>query len=272
MPFSLTVFNNLSIITALLYAGSACLVAVNIISNTPIQKQRLFVLLTAFSSVFLHALLVISSYNVNHAIANDFFSMLSMVFLVISLLFIVSASTQAIESLAIIVFPFSSVAVLLNFGNSIATIQTASIEATLQLHIVLSILSYSLLTVAAFQAIFLSIQEKQLHNQKPNQFINCLPPLQLMEHLLFRVVFLGLCVLTLALATGFVFLEDVFAQHIAHKTVLSILAWIVFATLLCGRYFFGWRGQKAVKWTYSGYITLMLAYFGSKFVLQLILN
>ena len=93
-----------------------------------------------------------------------------------------------------------------------------------------------------------------------------------MEVFLFRLLFLGLLLLTLALATGFIFLDDIFAQHLVHKTILSIVAWVLFAALLCGRYFLGWRGQKAVKWTYGGYFALMLAYFGSKFVLQLVLN
>jgi ABC-type uncharacterized transport system permease subunit len=272
MLFSLTLFNNLTIVTALLYAISAGIAATGIIKDSPAKNQRLLVLSTALISIFVHALLVANSYSVNHVIANDFFSMLSLVFLVISLLFVFTAVTQPIEMLAIIVFPFSAAAVLLNFDNAVASSAPINLETALQTHIILSILSYSLLTVAAFQAVFLSIQEKQLHNRQSSHFINCLPPLQLMERLLFRVVFLGLCLLTLALATGFIFLDDVFGQHIVHKTALSMLAWILFATLLCGRRFLGWRGQKAVKWTYSGYFALMLAYFGSKFVLQLVLN
>ncbi|MEO1889925.1 MAG: cytochrome c biogenesis protein CcsA [Cycloclasticus sp.] len=272
MLLSLTVFNNLTIIAVLLYALSAGLAAISIVKVSPIKKQRLFVLSSALIAVLVHSLLAANSYSVNHVIANDFFSMLSLVFLVISVLFIFSALSQPIESLAIIVFPFSAAAVLLNFGNAVVNVQPINIEAALQTHIILSILSYSLLTVAAFQAVFLSIQEKQLHNHQTSRFIHGLPPLQLMESLLFRVVFLGLFLLTFSLATGFVFLDDVFAQHIAHKTVLSMLAWVLFTTLLCGKYFLGWRGQKAVKWTYSGYFALMLAYFGSKFVLQLVLN
>jgi len=83
---------------------------------------------------------------------------------------------------------------------------------------------------------------------------------------------LGFILLTLALLSGFMFLQDMFAQRLAHKTILSILAWLVFGTLLWGRFRFGWRGQKALIWTLVGFVVLMLAYFGSKFVIEVILK
>jgi ABC-type uncharacterized transport system permease subunit len=272
MLFSLTIFNSLTIISAIIYMIGATLVAINIANGNQFNNQRQLILSSAFSAIFIHFLLIAHSYNVNHIIATDFFSMLSLISLVISLLFFTSAFTQPIESLAFIIFPFSALAVLLNFGNALPVSTPANLDGALQVHIVLSILSYSLLTVAAFQAILLSIQEKQLHNRRSSHFLNSLPPLQLMETLLFRVITLGLLLLTFALATGFIFLDDLFAQQVAHKTILSMLAWVSFTTLLWGRHYLGWRGQKAVKWTYGGYAVLMLAYFGSKFVLQIILN
>jgi len=255
-----------------MYTIGACLIVLNIGKGIRFNNQRQWVLLSAFVAIVMHTSLVVHSYNVNQIIANDFFSMLSLVFLVISLLFVISAMSQPIETLAIIIFPFSAIAVLLNISNTSPSVSSAILDGNLQTHIILSILSYSLLTVAAFQAILLSLQEKQLHDCHPSRLINCLPPMQLMEVLLFRTLFLGLLLLTLALATGFIFLDDIFAQHLVHKTTLSIIAWVLFTALLCGRYFLGWRGQKAVKWTYGGYFALMLAYFGSKFVLQLVLN
>ena len=272
MPFSLLTYNSLSLVAALLYLSSAAYVFTRIIKGKHLRQKSSLVLFSSSTSILIHGLLIIHSYSVNQMIANDFFSMLSLIFLVISALFFISALSQAIEALAVIVFPLSTLAVLLNMGNPPAVLATPPIDTPLQIHIILSILSYGLLTVAAFQAIFLSIQEKQLHNRKPSSLINYLPPLQLMELLLFRVLSLGLFLLTFALATGFIFLDDIFAQHLAHKTLLSILAWLVFATLIWGRHYLGWRGQQAVKWTHAGYISLMLAYFGSKFVLQLLLN
>jgi ABC-type uncharacterized transport system permease subunit len=84
--------------------------------------------------------------------------------------------------------------------------------------------------------------------------------------------FLGVSFLSLSLITGFLFVEDLFVQHLVHKTVLSIIAWCVFTILLWGHWQYGWRGRTAIKWNLSGFFVLMLAYFGSKFVLELILK
>ena len=102
--------------------------------------------------------------------------------------------------------------------------------------------------------------------------VRSLPSLQSMETLMFQLLGAGLVLLTVSLVTGFVFLENLFAQHLAHKTILSLLAWLLFAVLLVGRSRYGWRGQTAIRWTLSGFAALMLAYFGSKLVLELILN
>lgn len=93
-----------------------------------------------------------------------------------------------------------------------------------------------------------------------------------METLLFRFIGAGFVLLTLALATGFMYLEDIFAQHLVHKTVLSIASWAVFGALLLGRLFMGWRGRTAVRWTLSGFGVLLLAYFGSKIMLEWVLG
>jgi len=93
-----------------------------------------------------------------------------------------------------------------------------------------------------------------------------------MESLLFQMLGTGLFFLTISLVSGFIFIEDLFAQHLVHKTVLSIIAWIIFSGLLIGRLRYGWRGKTAVRWTLTGFILLLLAYFGSKLVLELILK
>jgi ABC-type uncharacterized transport system permease subunit len=93
-----------------------------------------------------------------------------------------------------------------------------------------------------------------------------------MESLLFQMLGAGIVFLTISLVSGFLFIEDLFAQHLVHKTVLSILAWVIFTGLLMGRRRYGWRGQTAIQWTLIGFVLLLLAYFGSKLVLELILH
>lgn len=148
----------------------------------------------------------------------------------------------------------------------------------LQLHVVLSLFSAGFLTLAAIQALTLAIQDRLLHShrwrpeRRPNRMAQALPPLQTMERVLFQLITLGFFMLSLALVTGLLFVDNLLAQHLAHKTVLSITAWAIFGGLLWGRWRSGWRGRTAIRWSLTGYAVLILAYFGSKLVLEQILN
>ena len=142
----------------------------------------------------------------------------------------------------------------------------------LTLHVVVSLIAYSILMLAAVQALATAALETALRHRRPLPLTHRLPPLETMENLLFAMIWIGITMLTLAIATGFVFLEDMFAQHVAHHTVLSCLSWLAYATLLVGRHFLGWRGLRAVRWTLIAFTLLLLAYFGSKFVLEVILE
>jgi ABC-type uncharacterized transport system permease subunit len=134
-------------------------------------------------------------------------------------------------------------------------------------------LAYSFLNIAALQAVLVAYQDWQLHtHHSAGRFARSLPPLQTMEKLLFQLMGVGFALLTVSLVTGFIFLDDLFAQHLAHKTVLSIMAWLVFGTLIAGRSIRGWRGKIAIQMTLAGFVSLMLAYFGSKVVLEWILH
>jgi ABC-type uncharacterized transport system permease subunit len=152
-------------------------------------------------------------------------------------------------------------------ANQVQGLSTPALEW----HVLLSISAYSLFTLAALQAGVLAIQEQQLHQRHVAGVIRKLPPLQSMEVSLFQLIIGGFILLTGGLITGFVFLDDIFIQQLAHKTILSLIAWCVFATLLWGRWRHGWRGQTAIKWTLIGFLFLVLAYFGSKLVLEYIL-
>lgn len=142
----------------------------------------------------------------------------------------------------------------------------------IQLHVVLSILSTGLLTLAVAQALILAAQDRTLHRHGTAWLHRSLPALQTMESLLFGLLGVGLFLLSLTLITGLLFIDDLFAQHLAHKTVLSLCAWVILAVLVWGRWAFGWRGRTAIRWTIAGYSVLILAYFGSKIVLELLLD
>ncbi|HET9680260.1 MAG TPA: cytochrome c biogenesis protein CcsA [Gammaproteobacteria bacterium] len=142
----------------------------------------------------------------------------------------------------------------------------------LTLHILSSLLAYSLFAVAAMLAILLGIQDYRLRRHKSAAWFGLLPPLAELEILLFAFIGVGFVLLTLALFSGLIFVDNLMAQHLIHKTTLSVCAWLIFGLLLLGRWRKGWRGRRAIRWTLGGFIVLALAYFGSKAVLEIILN
>jgi ABC-type uncharacterized transport system permease subunit len=174
----------------------------------------------------------------------------------------------------VFLLPLASIAISLEMiFPATHTLPLPGAEALdLKLHIIMSVLAYSLLSIAAVQSILLAVQDKHLRNKHPGGFIRALPPMQTMETLLFQLIGLGLAILTLSLISGMIYLEDMFAQHLVHKTILSMVAWVVFAVLLWGRWKFGWRGRIAIRWTLSGFFVLLLAYVGSKWVVEIMLG
>ncbi len=140
------------------------------------------------------------------------------------------------------------------------------------IHIVFSLFSAGLLTLASLQALATSILDRVLHHPGNIALARRLPPLQTMERLLFQLIFVGFFLLSLTLLSGLLFIHDLFGQHLVHKTVLSIAAWLMFGVLLWGRRRYGWRGRTALRWALSGYALLVLAYFGSKLVLEQVLG
>ena len=230
------------------------------------------VLLPGIIGMALHAWVLYHGLFSPEGLDVSFFNILSLVGWVVALLLLTSALREPIECLGIIVMPFTALALLLEQLSDQHHYLSSTLTAGLEFHILISILAYSLLSVAMVQALLLYIQDAHLHNKHPGGYIRALPPLQTMETMLFRMIGLGFIILSVSLVSGFVFLDNMFAQHLVHKTILSMIAWGLYGVLLWGRWQFGWRGRTAIRWAISGFILLMLAYFGSKFVVELILQ
>ncbi|AFU97908.1 cytochrome C assembly family protein [Simiduia agarivorans] len=201
----------------------------------------------------------------------SFFATGSLVAAVMNALVLISSFRKPVHTLLLILMPLSIVCVSLLLGSHHPDHFTPLTEG-LALHVILSLLAYSLLTIATAQAVLLAYQTHQLKNHQPGGLIKALPPLQSMESLLFELLWLGFILLTTALATGWFFVQDLLAQHLAHKTVFSVAAWLIYGCLLWGRHYLGWRGYTAVRFALGGFAALMLAFFGSKFVLELVLG
>lgn len=201
-----------------------------------------------------------------------FFNAMSLIAAFITLFTLISTLRHPIEILSIVVMPLSALSIAIDLSSHSSHLLPPDSASGLIFHVLTSLIAYSVLALAALLAIALSMQNRFLHGHQPGGVIRLMPPLITMESLLFETIVIGFVFLSISLGSGLVFLENMFAQHLVHKTVLSILAWCVFAILLFGRWLLGWRGRTAIRWTLGGFISLMLAYFGSKFVLEIILN
>lgn len=184
-----------------------------------------------------------------------------------------AASLQKpVDNLFIFVLPLAALSTLLGAVVESPYQPFAVPSFGLTLHIISSVLAYSVLAIAALQALLLAFQNRQLKSRHGWSLLRHLPPLETMEHLLFQLIWLGVLLLTIAIISGALYLDDIFAQHLVHKTILTLVAWFIFSALLWGRHQFGWRGGTAIRWTLLGFLALMLAFYGSKLVLELVLH
>lgn len=229
------------------------------------------ILLIGLAALFLHSLTIYNSMVQPTGIDLGFYNAMSLVSAVIILFTLTAVWRHPVDILAVILLPLAAITLLIDSFNSTHHLLPPGSSNALIFHIASSIIAYSILALAALQAILLSIQNKFLHSHQPGGLIRLLPPLKNMEVLLFEVILVGFTVLTISLASGLIFLENMFEQHLAHKTILSIFAWFVFLALLVGHWKLGWRGRTAIRWTLGGFASLMLAYFGSKLMLEIIL-
>jgi len=133
------------------------------------------------------------------------------------------------------------------------------------IHILLSTLAFVVLCVAALQATLLVIQERVLRHKQAIAIIQSLPALESMEKWLFQLILLGFILLTLTLITSIFSFSHLLTTPLLQKTVLSFLAWIIFLALLIRRYYFGWRGTSAIRWTFMGLFLVMVIYFAALF-------
>ena len=237
----------------------------NIDKNQYLQSQIWFLWIIAiFSHIYTLCPILSHQYSVDLSI----YHALSVVALIISITLYVSSLFGNTQFLGLIVLPIISMVFIFDFTNKPVNVPLNNLVF---IHVIISLISYSILCLSAAQSLILKVQEKKLQSNKPIGIISSLPSLDSMDKLLFKILALGVIFLSASLLSGFIFLEDIFAQHLAHKTILSILAWIIFVFLIYARKSYGWRGSKAANITLIGFFILFLSYFGTKTVLEIIL-
>lgn len=190
------------------------------------------------------------------------------------LIYWVGSFFYKLEGLQSLVTPVAAVAVIMPVVfPSLNPLPNTEFGA-FKFHLLIAMLAYALFTIASLHVALMALLERALHGGIHSQLLQKLPPLLTMEKLLFRIIWAGFALLTLTLVSGVIYSEELFgeAARFNHKTVFGVASWIIFALLLAGRHAYGWRGRVAVRWTLAGFLALVLAYLGSKFVLEVILG
>ncbi|HET6633268.1 MAG TPA: cytochrome c biogenesis protein CcsA [Rhodanobacteraceae bacterium] len=251
----------------ILYLAAAVLLSAPL-TGCP-RAPRPLALALALVALVLHTVVLLGMHG--GSLDLHFFAALSLVAGVVAALTLLVNLLRPVGALGVIVFPLAALFLGIDVFGAPDT-HPLPLAWPIKLHVTLAVVAFSLLSIAAVLAIVLAIQEWALRRRQVARWLRALPPLTQTETLLFRLIASGFALLTLALVSGALFIENIRAQHLMHTTVLSIAAWLIFGALLWGRWRHGWRGVRAVNLTLIGMAVLALAFFGSKFVLELVLQ
>ncbi|AXK38400.1 cytochrome C assembly family protein [Crenobacter cavernae] len=199
---------------------------------------------------------------------------LSMVMWLMLVIYWTGSFFYKLDGLPLFILPFAALAVLLTLLLPGRPIPYHLNTPDFALHLIVSMLAYSLLAIGALLALLMLVLERALHQKQRSPLMRNLPPLLSLEQLMFQAIGWGFVLLTLTLASGVLFSEQLFGVPVTfnHKTVFGVLSWLLFGGLLIGRRRYGWRGRLAIRWTLASFALLLFAYIGSKVVLELILH
>lgn len=257
----------------ILYLAALAVLARDVFKiETRQQNASRLVLGLGIAALLLHFgvlyLLIIEPVGLNLGVSQS----LSLIGACITLIVIAASWFLPLGNLLLLLFPLSAIFLSQSLLSHDSYHLSDSLNMGLKFHIILSVLAYSLLSLASLQALVLAFQKRQLRNKNPMRIMHLLPPMQDMQTLLIQFISVGFFLLSLSLVTGVIFIENIFTQHLSHKVFLSCLAWLLYGILLFGYWKLGWNGKRIIRWTIGAFISLVLAYFGSKIVLELILQ
>jgi ABC-type uncharacterized transport system permease subunit len=225
----------------------------------------------ALAGILLHVQFLNAEIRTGTGLILSIESTLSLVGLQLALIGVLGTYEPPLRGMAAGLLALAALATL-PLGLQADVTHTLDLTWQMQAHILTSIFSYGLLAAGAIVAIFALVQDRRLRSGRFSAVNHLFAPLEMTEKLLFGVAAAGLIGLLLSVVSGFTFVEDLFAQHLVHKTALSILALILFGILVAGRMFAGWRGKRAVYLYLWGFGFLCLAYFGARYVLEELLG
>ena len=267
--------DSLNILAVIAYVAATALTVHSIGSTKTKQKTELKVLrLTLVMGLFLHGSALVMVLGVGNSPNLALGTTVSSVAWLIVVLFLITSLRSPLTSLGILVFPTAAIATLVGWLYP-GTLHTPALDSTMaKLHLLIAGLSYGLLSLAVAQSMLLFFLDRLIRKKHPAGLWLSLPSMETMELILFRLIVSGFTLLTATLLTGMVFSDRLFGQPFVlnHHITLAVLAWLSFAVLLGGHHIFGWRGRTAVTWTVSSFVILALGYFGTRFIVEVLLS
>lgn len=198
----------------------------------------------------------------------------SMMLLLATLTYWLESFSSRTEGLQPLVLPAAALGAVLPILFSRSHALEHATSQGFRIHFLSAMLAYGLFTLAALHALLMGFAEKRLHQRSLSRGLIALPPLMTMESLLFRMVWAAFALLSVAVGSGIFFSEAIYGRPLTldHKTLFALTSWVLVAGLLIGRHYWGWRGRVAQRWLIAGFIALILAYVGSRFVAEVLLG
>lgn len=253
------------------FAAIACY-GIATVSQASQLRQRTFIAKLAlygfgWLAFVFHAILLYHIVDLQSGQNLYFFNLLSLVAWLTGGLVLLLSLRQPVENLCLFLYPIALVSILLNlvFPGTYVVDTTDNTQSLF--HILLAILAFSVFCIAVLQAILLVIQDSLIRSNPAAKVIHFLPPIETMEMVMFRTIAVGFILLSLLIFDAIMVFHGLTNYQVWQKTIVAVLAWIVFAALLWGRHYAGWRGRPAIYWTLAGFFCLMFAYFGTKILM-----
>ena len=257
----------------LLYLLAAVAFAMSRLPRFASQERLFLALATAFAAIgiAIHGQDLFAQMNQANGLSVSLAGAVSLIGLQLALIGLIGALEPTLRGMTAGLLFLAAVAIIpMDMQPDVPV--TLNLSWQLQAHILIAMFAYGLLTAGAIVAVYALIQDRRLKAGMLSSGNQLFAPLETTEKMLFSVTAAGFSVLLLAVLSGFAFVEDLFAQHLAHKTAFSLLALLLFGILVAGRVFAGWRGKRAVYLYLWGFAFLCIAYFGARYVLEELLN
>lgn len=254
--------NYLGILTILIYISIALAQGITLFGIMPCSRWRYFT--CSLLSITGHGWILYKLIEIPQGQNLHVLLMLSFTLWLMNIFTLIASLRSKVENLCILTHPLAALSIGLSLTFSGMHVMDTPPAPSVLAHIFISLFAMSLLMLASLQAILVGLQNSLLKSQHPSPMLRFLPPLQTMETLLFYIIWTGVIFLTGSLITGFFFKVGLLSTSLYPKTLLAVGAWILLVLLLIGRYFFGWRGPTAIRWTLSGTVFAFLSYFGTK--------